>query len=370
MTELPRKIVLGIETSGPGGAERTVLHLADGLRGLGIEVIMATMQRGWMTERAEDLGVPVWIEPQGKGLDPRWVWRLRSRLAREGIDLFHGHEYEMNVYGGLAARLAGLPTIATLHGSVAGTEARHTLVYRVLRLLGQRPIAVSNDLWTSLAPSLGWSSRTPQVIHTGTSVPPRLHADRRQQIRVEARRELGIAGSGPLLLAIGNLYPVKDHATLLRAAAALEDARIAIAGRGSEHENLVQLGAELGLADRLHLLGLRDDIPRLLAAADILVHPSLSEGLPLAILEAMASQTPVVATRVGGVSEAVDHGRTGLLVPAGDPRALAAALRELLDKDDLRMRFADAAWERASREFSVESMSAHYLAVYQQCFEG
>ena len=136
------------------------------------------------------------------------------------------------------------------------------------------------------------------------------------------------------MVAVGNLYPVKDHATLLRALARLPAARVAIAGRGDQEEPLRRLAAELGLSDRVHLLGLRDDVETVFAAADVFVQPSLSEGLPLAVLEAMANGLPVVATRVGGIPEAVVDGKTGLLVPPGDPAALAAALAAVLDADD------------------------------------
>ena len=139
---------------------------------------------------------------------------------------------------------------------------------------------------------------------------------------------------------------------------------MAIAGRGEEEENLRRLASELGIADRVRLLGLRDDIDRVLAAGDLFVQPSLSEGLPLAVLEAMSAGLPIVATRVGGVGEAVVDGETGLLVEPGDAPGLALAVRRLLDDPIALASFGESARRRARPEFSVDAMAAHYEELY------
>ena len=366
-----RRVLLGLETSGPGGAEQMILQLAEALRALGTEVEIATMQPGWMTERAAELDLPVWIEAQRPGVDWNWVVRMRRRMRSAGIDVFHGHEFEMNAYGGLAARLAGIPSVATLHGVVAGTDRRHVFAYRLMRLLGQRPIAVSAELWSALAPRIWARDLKPNVILNGTPVPPRKTPDARQAERLAARRELiqeglAIDSDRPLLIAIGNLYPVKDHASLLRAIAHQPDVQVAIAGRGDEEANLLNLAHELGVADRFHLLGLRRDVQRLLAAADLFVHPSRNEGLPLAILEAMAAQTPIVASCVGGIPEALVHREMAELVPPESPNELGQAIEALLARPEQRERYVEAAWREARERFSVESMARGYQEVYEQ----
>jgi glycosyltransferase involved in cell wall biosynthesis len=168
------------------------------------------------------------------------------------------------------------------------------------------------------------------------------------------------------VVAVGNLYPVKDHGTLLHALSRLPATRVAIAGRGDEEERLRGLAVNLGLGDRMHLLGLRDDVETVLAAADVFVQPSLSEGLPLAVLEAMGNGLPVVATRVGGVPEALVDGKTGFLVPPGDPEALAAALKRVLDSADRGACMGSAARERAEAEFSVDRMTDRYRQLYDE----
>ncbi|MBK7947565.1 MAG: glycosyltransferase [Deltaproteobacteria bacterium] len=142
-------------------------------------------------------------------------------------------------------------------------------------------------------------------------------------------------------------------------------AQVAIAGRGDEEPNLRRLAAELGIGSRVHLLGLRNDVDRLLEAADVFVQPSRSEGLPLAVLEAMAAGLPVVATRVGGMGEAVVDGETGMLVGAERPDELARALRSLLEDDALRRRMGIEARARAEAEFSVETMARRYVELFR-----
>lgn len=356
----PMRIVLALESSGPGGAENMVVQLATALRALGHETIVATMREGWMTERAATAGIPVWIEPQRPGLDPAWTLRLAARLRRERIDVFHSHEFAMNVFGGAAAVLARVRSASTIHGKHwIADRRRRAIAYRILARLGVPVIAVSEDLAGYLADGLGMRRDRIEVIHNGIPIPDAVEVDRRA-----VRAVLGLPVDGPLLLAVGNLYAVKDHANLLRALARLPDAQVAIAGRGEEEGNLRRLMAELGLESRVRLLGLRDDVGRLLSAADVFVQPSRSEGLPLAVLEAMAAGLPVVATRVGGMAEAIVENETGLMVAPGDPAELAEALRRLLESTDLRIRMGKAARVRAQAEFSVDTMARRYEGLF------
>ncbi|MBY0399199.1 glycosyltransferase, partial [Myxococcota bacterium] len=321
-----------------------VVRLAVALRDLGHEPIIATLREGWMTERAEISGIPVWILPQRPGLDLPWILRFARRMSRERIDVLHSHEFAMNVFGGVAAVLARVPSVSTIHGKHWITDrGRRVLAYRILARLGVAVVAVSADLAEYLSSGLGMSRDEIRLVHNGIPMPVgALTPD-----RAEARRSIDLPPDGPLVVAVGNLYPVKDHATLLRALAQLPAARVAIAGRGDEEENLRRLASELGIASRVHLLGLRSDVDRILAAADLFVQPSRSEGLPLAILEAMAAGLPVVATRVGGMGEATLEGVTGLLVEPGRPDDLAQALRTLLDDPDRRRQMGAAAQHRA-----------------------
>lgn len=364
MTKARLEILVALETSGPGGAENMVLSLAAGLAARGHGVSIVTDAPGWMTDRAHQAGIPVWIETQRPGVDLPWILRLARRMRRERIDYFHSHEFSMNVFGGAAARLASVPHLATIHGRNYVTGApRRVLAYRLLRRLGVPIVAVSEDLRGYLAEGFGLSREALSLIPNGIEIPaptPRSPGPQRER----ERAHLGLPATAPLVLCVGNLYPVKDHATLVRAVAKLPGVHLAIAGRGDEEENLRRLARELGLADRLHLLGLRDDVGALLGVCDLFAQPSRSEGLPLAILEAMSRGVPVVASRVGGIPEAIEEGRSGVLVAPGDPEAFARAIATILASPEQAERLGRQARARVEAEFSISTMVDRYLAAY------
>lgn len=365
MTVQGRRVVLALESSGPGGAEQMLLRLAAALARRNHEPIVATLREGWLTERAAAAGHPVWIVPQRAGLDPGWLWRFGARLRRERIDVVHAHEFAMAVYATAAARALGRRAVATLHGHhwIAG-HARRGAALRIVHQLGVPLVAVSGELAGFVAAATRLPRDRVEVIPNGVPVPPPREAAEIARVRDAVRAELGLEAETPLVLAIGNLYPVKDHATLLRAIACVPGAVLAIAGRGDEEANLRAIADELGIADRVRLLGLRDDVERLLAACDLVAHPSRREGLPLALLEAMAASRAIVATRVGGIPELVRDGESGLLAPAGDPASLAAVIAALLGDPARRVALGRVGRVRVESEFSEDQMALRYLALY------
>jgi glycosyltransferase involved in cell wall biosynthesis len=200
------------------------------------------------------------------------------------------------------------------------------------------------------------------------TIPNGVHLAAEPQSSIRAELEIGAADR--LIVTIGNLYPVKGHRYLLEAFALLADQfpglHVAIAGRGELESALLARADELRLRDRFHLLGLRSDIANLLAGADVFVLPSLSEGLPLALLEAMMVGRPIVATDVGEVSVALADGAAGILVPPGDSSALAAALARLLSDPSEARRVAEAAGRRAVTEYALCQMVERYASLYSE----
>ncbi|MFK7894510.1 MAG: glycosyltransferase [Myxococcota bacterium] len=356
------RVLLAIESSGPGGAEQMVARLAAGLREVHFEPIIATLREGWLTEKTRSAGLETWVIPQAEGASLGWVPRFARRIAEEKIDVVHTHEFAMNVYAGAAARLARRPAVATLHGKRWFTEKRvRVFAHHLLLKGGVRFAAVSRDLAEFAVSGLRVSPDRIAVVPNGVSfdAPSR---DARERIRAE----IGVAPERSLILAVGNLYPVKGHERLVRALSELPHAEVAIAGRG-ECETALRAQAEsLGLTDRLHLLGVRDDIPDLLAACDVFAHPSLSEGLPLAILEAMSAGRPIVASQVGGIPEAVEHARSGLLVSPSDDDALQDALQRLTTDASKAEAFGEAARARVEAEYSTRRMVERYAALYRE----
>ena len=193
-----------------------VVQLGGALSERGHDAIVATMREDWMTERARAAGLEVWIVPQRPGVDLAWVWRLARRLRRERIDVLHTHEFAMNVFGGAAAILARVRALSTLHGKHwIADRRRRALAYRVLRRAGIPIVAVSENLAGFLSSKLGVPRDRLILVRNGIPLP----AVETAPSRAEARAVLGIPPDGSLFCAVGNLYPVKDHATLLRAMA-------------------------------------------------------------------------------------------------------------------------------------------------------
>jgi glycosyltransferase involved in cell wall biosynthesis len=264
------------------------------------------------------------------------------------------------VYGTAAARLAGCGHVVTMHGNQVMTSRwRRRAALRLAFRFSDAVVAVSVDTKRHLDDRLGLQPDVVQVVANGVFVPP---GDRDR-----IRRELGIRPGELLVMASGSLVERKGHAVLIRALAGLDPAlpwRLAIAGQGQERPVLEQLIGVLGVADRVQILGFRDDMPDVLAATDICAMPSLWEGLPLALLEAMAAGKPIVASETSGIPEAMTSGQDGLLTPPGDVDALGAALDQLLRDPALRARLGTAAAARAAAEFSLDAMVTAYEALY------
>ncbi len=232
-----------------------------------------------------------------------------------------------------------------------------------LRRLGMRLVAVSDDLASFLTEGLGVPRSALKVVHNGIPVPPLPEPGDALSVGQGARRarpsggrcarrrgRQPLSGEGPRDARRSAGACARTCASQSRAEARRSDASAT--------------GASARGPERLHLLGLRDDVDRVLRAGDVFVHPSRLEGLPLAILEAMAAGLPVVASRVGGIPEAVMDGETGVLVAPGDVDALASALRRVLETAGLASALGTAGRTRAERFFSVEAMVSAYRRLY------
>jgi glycosyltransferase involved in cell wall biosynthesis len=180
------------------------------------------------------------------------------------------------------------------------------------------------------------------------------------------RTSLLTGRSNYLVLTPARLHPQKGHTFLIAAAAEVPGVTFAFAGDGPLRQALETQAREQGVADRCVFLGERDDVPQLLAAADLVVLPSLFEGLPVSVLEAMAAERPVIATAIGGTDEAITTEVTGLLVPPRDPSALAAAIRRLQGDPELSRRLAEAARGRVERSFSADATAREIMRIYDE----
>jgi len=286
-----------------------------------------------------------------------------ARLLRaERPAIVHAHmswplacRYEL-----LGAITAGVPAIiATEHLFSDVPWRRSRLIQRLICTRVDRYIAVSEHLARQLRERLRFPARKVSVIHNGIPLERfRRDADTGQRARLTGSSER------PLIITVARLAEQKGQRFLLAALQSLPNACVVLVGDGPDRAQLERQARDLGLHDRVVFLGQRADVAELLACCDLAVLPSLFEGLPLAALEAMAAGKPVVATNIGGTSEAIEHGVTGLLVPPGDPIALATAIRAVLGDPALAQRLAAAAQARVAQCFSVEAMTKHVTNLY------
>lgn len=352
-------IALLSESDGPAGAEKMMLHLGEALRDRGHAVcpVIPSNGCGWL---AEEFRARKFVPEQfamRRAVDVPCLLGLVRTMRRRRVELIHSHDFTMAVYGAAIAAVLRRPHVITMHGGrYFGERWRRRVALRWAAQRSAATVAVSRALQEDLTTALRLPSAAFSVVHNGVS-PCRGAGD-------GVRRELGIEADTPLIVAIGNLYPVKGHLVLLQALRSLTGCHLVIAGRGEEEAALRTEAAAHGLAPFVHLLGYRADVADLLAAADVFALPSLSEGVPLALLEAMFAGKAIVASAVGGIPEVVTSEREALLVAPGDPAALATALSRLLANRGLRCRLGEAALQRAQHAFSVDTMADRYLRVY------
>lgn len=361
----PRSIAMLSESDLRGGAETLMLHLARGLRDRDYRIHFVGPEHGcgWLGDAFRNEGFPTHTFHLKRALDPGCVRDLAALARRFRIGLLHSHHFAMGVYGTAAAKLSGLPHVITMHGIGDQIQVwRRRLALRCAFRLSEAVVMVSGALKAEMREALGPACDAAKIIANG--VPPS------QGDRSKLRRELQVSDGELLIVAVGNCYYNKAHSVLLEALALLPPSlpwRLAIAGRPEEATPVLEgLIRRHGWEQRIALLGGRADVPDVLAAADLFAMPSLSEGLPMALLEAMSAGLPVVATNVGGIPEAVQDGREGLLVPASDPAGLSAALRRLLTDEDERRRFAAAAQAKADLVFSPGAMIEAYVRLYEE----
>jgi glycosyltransferase involved in cell wall biosynthesis len=334
-----------------------LLHLAEALRARGHSVAPVGPARGcgWLAGEFRARGFDPATFLLRFPFDPWCLNRLVRTLRARGVGAVHSHEFTMAVYGAAAARILRVPHVITMHGGLAFADRwRRRAALRWAARNSRAVAAVSGASAEAMERRLSLAPGTLQVVPNG--VRPEAPSGR------DLRGELGLSPGTPLVVAVGNLYPVKGHGILLRALARSgTSAHLAIAGRGDEEHALRSLSRELGIEARVHLLGYRPDIADLLAAADVFAMPSLSEGLPVALLEAMFAGKAIVASRVGGIPEAVDHGVEAVLVPPGEEQPLTDALHSLLGDAGLRERLGRAAASRARATFSIDATAEAYL---------
>ncbi|MCA9131781.1 MAG: glycosyltransferase [Planctomycetales bacterium] len=315
-------------------------------------------------------GFTVEVLQRRPGFDSRCAWRLANVLRREKVQLVHAHQYAPFFYSALA-RLCGAhyPILFTEHGRDFPDFRRpkRVLANRLLLRRCDHVVAVGNYVRTALVDHEGLSAKRIEVIYNGVDAS---RFDPQRALREIVRRELRLQEDEFAIVQVARLNRLKDYGTALRAIAQVcrvyPQVRYFLVGEGEEQATLQRLRQDLGLQRQVTMLGPRSDVPRLLQGMDLFLLTSVSEGIPLTLIEAMFSQLPCVATGVGGVPEVVVHGQTGWVVAPQRPDELAAGILKLVQADELRQRLAAAGYLRASRHFPATRMIAEYERRYAQ----
>jgi glycosyltransferase involved in cell wall biosynthesis len=315
--------------------------------------VLCYKNSGQLQKDFEALGLPIRVFPLHSWNMPVVALRIARYLRKEGIVLIHSHGYHADVVARMAARLADVVVVNTIHANSTWKRQPRGIVQRLRRWFdaytakkfGGGFIALTDSIQAFHVATLGYPDRNWRVI------PNPLAWSRVEGCggrRESVREELGVSGDGVLVLAVGNLRPVKGHRFLITAltlldADGLERTELFIAGEGPLRADLESQIEELGLGEKVGLLGYREDVGDLLAAADIFVMPSISEGQSVAILEAMAMKVPLLVTRQGGHTDFLQDGESAVIVEPGNSRALAEGLQILIGSEQTRRRLASNA---------------------------
>jgi len=324
---------------------------------------------GVMAEELRQAGYPVEVLERKPGFDLGCLRRLAAVFRRHRVNLVHAHQYAPFFYAA-AARFGAWgapPIVFTEHGRDYPDyrRSKRVLANRFLLRRKDRVIGVGNCVRKALIENEGLPEQRVEVIYNGIDT---ASYGRDSQQRKLLRQSLGLAIDDVAIIQVARLNRLKDHATSIRAFGRLAplcpQARLLIVGDGEERPVVESLIRELNLEQRVSLLGTRRDVGDLLAAADIFLLTSISEGIPLTLLEAMASGLPCVSTDVGGCGEVILPRETGLLAPSGDAEELARHLLTLASNPGLRAQQGAAGQRRARSEFSSDAMHKTYQRHY------
>lgn len=357
-----------------GGGESHLLSLAENLDKAVFEPIVLSFTDGPMVQRLNQLKIPVTVIHTEKPFDV-FIWKqVKSFMIKNRIDLVHAHGTRANSNVLWAARQLNLPVIYSIHGWSFHDDQK--AIIKKIRIYSERFLTSRSDTNISVSASNKQSGQAvipgfkSQVINNGidqTKFNP-------TQNWSSIRADLGIDPNTILLLFIARFTAHKQPLTLLRSFAMAwqqnKNLRLLMVGDGDEKATALSLVNELGIQDAVVFESFRQDVPRVLASADIFILPSLWEGLPIGLLEAMSMGKAVIATNVDGTCEVIDNEKNGVLIEVTDLlQNLAAAILRLAADPALREKFGTGAIETVRNRFNAASMTREVEQVYLQLFQ-
>lgn len=342
-----------------------MLTLATWCRDFGHTVlVLAPLEEDqWLQEESARRGIDTYTFRRSGPLDIRCLHEITGELRRHRIELIHGHMFTGAYYGVAAARLLKIRSVVTFHGGAEQTDRfRRRVVIRWAIRNSDVATVVSEQMRQDIADALGPAFGRLEVIVNGMPTP---HGDRQR-----LRDELMIGADERLVVAVGSCCVRKNHVALVHALAQLPPSvpwRLAVCGREDDATAEIMAAiAHYNLHNRVHLLGVRLDVGDVLSATDVFAMPSLWEGTPLALIEAMMGARPCVASAVGGIPDMIDDGVSGLLVNPTATTELVHALGTLIQNaDGIATRLGSAAEIRARTGYGLDEMCTSYQAIYE-----
>lgn len=363
-----------------GGAEQHILNLVSTFPTDQVEVAVVCFYDALFASELKKAGIQVITLDQFGRFDLRLLRALRKTFQDFQPTIIHTHGIKANFFSRLASRAMRIPLVTTVHSSLrydyngALAYVIVSLMERGTRIWNRHYIAISEAI-AEILRSQGVAAKQISVIYNGTDLTPYRQTQLRESDRKQLRKEWDIPDESFLFGTVARFVPVKGLPYLIDAFARLvaetsgdhlHAPYLVLIGDGPERTMLEEKVHELGIASRVRFAGFRQDIPACLHACDAFVHSSIYEGLGYTIIEAMASEVPVVASHVGGVKEFVFHDQTGLIVSPGDVDGLAREMKRLLHSSELRHTLAANALEQVERTFTIEQMTKQIVELYRK----
>ena len=368
---MPKKILHIVLSLGVGGAERVVSDfITNDQSGICQHTVCCFDSIGVFGEELIEQGIKVVLIPRRPGKDWRLIFKIATFIRKEKIDIVHAHGETPWFYGALAAKTSfcSVRCVTTIHGYGGGdrTSVSDYRLWKFLSRLTDKIVVVADNLRTEMVQA-GFSKQ--QVMTVLNGVNSNKEIKNRQK-----RSQWGLKEGHFVVGIVARLAPIKNHQLLFQAFALLAnkypDVRLVIVGDGPENESLQQLSVSLVLADKIVFCGEQQQAQSFYPLFDVFVLPSLSEGISMTLLEAMAAQIPVVASAVGGNCEIISDSESGLLFPSGDVGALYERLKQLYVSQELRQKLSMNGLIRIKETFDVQCMIQNYLKIYEDMTRG
>lgn len=351
----------------PDGAERLLVDLLRNRSADFDHVVLCLIEGGHLAAEVTAMGIPIVTFGYQGWKDWTILLRLYRWLAAQRPAVVHTHLFSADLWGRTAAYLAGVPAIfSTIHSTNAWKTPLHRFCDWILAHFSTRLIACSPQVAKVLAERDHIPTDRIVTVANGIDL-----ARFRNTVPLDLAAEFGVTADTVRLAMVGRLEPVKGHLDLLPVLAQLrqegnDNFRLLVVGEGPLRPTIEDMIQDLALEDIVTLIGLRKDVPRILAAIDILIMPSRWEGLPIALLEAMVMGRPVLAAAVGGIPDVITDGVTGCLYPPGNSQFLATSLRRLLQDAALRQTLGAAAKKIVTAQYDAGQVCRHYETLYRE----